>query len=426
MFNIFRNKYDMNNIMYIFVCNILKDICMKKVIYTLLIVLVSSIVVNGQNCNKIKIQNNNDIYKIDSMIINSPNHIQIVKYNYNNIDNIVYEIESLSIIDDSTKILDSIYYVYDSLNNLSFKLFYRWDYQNNIWSSIAIMRIFYIYDSNRNLIREGIDNNNIINEWDQFSQHDYIYNANNYLICDSLMYFLMLHWQNEEKNIYNYDNNGKLITKTTYNGRGLTICEYKYINNILLYEINTSPLPYQHNISKKQYYYDLNNNIEYEIIYDTDINNNFRKRDSISFNYDINQNCILTEAYIWNENNNTYNQQTSECFEIDIFYNNMKNYTSLCGYKAKIYYKLANGINENKIIHNNISLYPNPTNNTLTITNAAKSDISIYNLLGEVVLTTKCNETNASINVSGLATGSYIVKIVSEKNVVTKKIVIGD
>ena len=82
------------------------------------------------------------------------------------------------------------------------------------------------------------------------------------------------------------------------------------------------------------------------------------------------------------------------------------------------------GIQNKSISSNIVDVYPNPASETLTITNANKSDISIYNLLGEVVLTTKCSNANATINVSGLAMGTYILKVVTAKGVVTKKIVI--
>ena len=71
-----------------------------------------------------------------------------------------------------------------------------------------------------------------------------------------------------------------------------------------------------------------------------------------------------------------------------------------------------------------INIYPNPTKEWLKITNTEKGDIHIYNVLGEEVLSTKCNEGNVSINVSNLSEGNYIVKIVSQKNVVVKQLII--
>jgi len=71
---------------------------------------------------------------------------------------------------------------------------------------------------------------------------------------------------------------------------------------------------------------------------------------------------------------------------------------------------------------NGLIIYPNPTNGILNIENAENSKIAIYNLLGELVISKKCNSAFSTINVSGLADGTYIIKVVSEKNIVTKKI----
>jgi len=68
---------------------------------------------------------------------------------------------------------------------------------------------------------------------------------------------------------------------------------------------------------------------------------------------------------------------------------------------------------------NNINVYPNPANDVLNITNAENATITIYNVLGEVVKTvTNVNQ----ISLANVAEGSYIVRIVKENNVITKKI----
>jgi len=81
----------------------------------------------------------------------------------------------------------------------------------------------------------------------------------------------------------------------------------------------------------------------------------------------------------------------------------------------------SSGIKEN-LNSDKIKIYPNPTNGVLNIENAEKSNVFIYNLLGEVILNNSCNTNNETIDLSGLSEGTYIVKVVSEKNIVTKKI----
>ena len=69
-----------------------------------------------------------------------------------------------------------------------------------------------------------------------------------------------------------------------------------------------------------------------------------------------------------------------------------------------------------------VVLYPNPVRDILNIEieNDIQS-IEIYNIQGQKVLTSNQNQ----INVSGLATGMYVVRIQdAENNISTKKIVI--
>ena len=57
----------------------------------------------------------------------------------------------------------------------------------------------------------------------------------------------------------------------------------------------------------------------------------------------------------------------------------------------------------------NISIYPNPTDNTLFITgNETPIAVSIYNVLGKEVLSVK--NTN-NINVEALPRGVYVIRI---------------
>ena len=70
----------------------------------------------------------------------------------------------------------------------------------------------------------------------------------------------------------------------------------------------------------------------------------------------------------------------------------------------------------------NISVSPNPAVDYLRISGVDNADISIYNTIGEVVLTSKAQGTT-SINVSSLPAGTYIVKATSEKGIASTKFV---
>ncbi len=68
----------------------------------------------------------------------------------------------------------------------------------------------------------------------------------------------------------------------------------------------------------------------------------------------------------------------------------------------------------------NISIYPNPTTGTINITNAENADVLVYNMVGEVVLSV--DNISRTIDISKLAEGTYIVKVVTDNNVKTQKI----
>ena len=72
-----------------------------------------------------------------------------------------------------------------------------------------------------------------------------------------------------------------------------------------------------------------------------------------------------------------------------------------------------------------LSVYPNPLKgNTLYLTSTANAEMSvqIFDLVGKEVL--KSNVTNNIVNVSGLTSGVYIVKVIEEGKTATRKLVI--
>lgn len=79
------------------------------------------------------------------------------------------------------------------------------------------------------------------------------------------------------------------------------------------------------------------------------------------------------------------------------------------------------GINED-ITDINVSVYPNPTNDYVTVTNVNGAKISVINILGAEVFSTTSNEDNATIDMSNLPSGTYFVKVANENGTATKKV----
>ncbi len=71
-------------------------------------------------------------------------------------------------------------------------------------------------------------------------------------------------------------------------------------------------------------------------------------------------------------------------------------------------------------IADEIAVYPNPTSGLLMIKSTALQKIEIYNVNGVCVKTTDKNEIDLSSNSPGI----YLLKIITDKGVATKKIVL--
>jgi hypothetical protein len=68
--------------------------------------------------------------------------------------------------------------------------------------------------------------------------------------------------------------------------------------------------------------------------------------------------------------------------------------------------------------------YPNPVTDILTVSYSSSiSDVVIYNLLGQQVVSVKPNATQTQVDLSGLTAGTYMVKVTSDEVTKTVKVV---
>ncbi|WP_417872183.1 choice-of-anchor J domain-containing protein [Xanthomarina gelatinilytica] len=79
---------------------------------------------------------------------------------------------------------------------------------------------------------------------------------------------------------------------------------------------------------------------------------------------------------------------------------------------------------ENYTFSNSVGLYPNPTTNVLNISLANANELpdnyTIYNMLGQVVLSKHiANESDLSVNTTSLSNGMYFIKIVKDSSQVS-------
>ncbi|MGC4039320.1 MAG: T9SS type A sorting domain-containing protein [Flavobacterium sp.] len=72
----------------------------------------------------------------------------------------------------------------------------------------------------------------------------------------------------------------------------------------------------------------------------------------------------------------------------------------------------------------NFSFYPNPVKNVLNLSYDKEiSGVEVFNLLGQKVISNKLNTNNAQIDMSNLANGAYMVKVTSDNQVKTVKVI---
>jgi len=83
----------------------------------------------------------------------------------------------------------------------------------------------------------------------------------------------------------------------------------------------------------------------------------------------------------------------------------------------------TSGINEVQGIENNISVFPNPASDNVTIETPQFSTIQISNIQGQLIKTITTTSTKTNVDVSEFPNGVYIVEVKTEKGVAVRKFV---
>lgn len=80
---------------------------------------------------------------------------------------------------------------------------------------------------------------------------------------------------------------------------------------------------------------------------------------------------------------------------------------------------------ESELVQDAIKLYPNPVSDVLNMdfNNFNPKQVEVYNLAGQQILVNEINSNTKYINLSTLSQGIYMLKIISENTVVTKKLI---
>ena len=133
----------------------------------------------------------------------------------------------------------------------------------------------------------------------------------------------------------------------------------------------------------------------------------------------------MQEDLIWYNGNNQLRPNQKRTFEFHPTYD----YETVNTNHTRIEFACVNSetssIKKNETANNGIKIYPNPNNTgTLNIENAASGVVSIYNTIGQKVMTHNMDEAKGSINISALEKGLYIVILQSNGVKQTTKLIV--
>jgi len=234
-------------------------------------------------------------------------------------------------------------------------------------------------------------------------------------------------WGYAYKNDFIYDEVGVRLNIITYSfnqGQWINDSKYEWVYNHETHSYGVDNTLYMENdirVMQRNYYLTDNSNnwtsqaiSRYNISYDTSSNANYPIYPTISVFFEgwekwfdiINTQYPIAKDERWRENNNT----------------GMLSYVETSTYN---YEEVVLGINNIEKQNENISVYPNPTNNILNIEvqeNSKPLQVTLYNTLGKEVMRT--NLSSSQINIANLPQGLYLLNISSNGKILnTEKIV---
>ncbi|MBU1717671.1 MAG: T9SS type A sorting domain-containing protein [Bacteroidetes bacterium] len=88
----------------------------------------------------------------------------------------------------------------------------------------------------------------------------------------------------------------------------------------------------------------------------------------------------------------------------------------------------SSGISQQAEIFENIQIFPNPANGKVTVSglptgNSENTVLSVYNIQGKLMLQQTVQQPTTGIDISGLANGTYLLKLKNGNNSAVRAIV---
>ncbi|MBA3986642.1 MAG: T9SS type A sorting domain-containing protein, partial [Flavobacteriales bacterium] len=94
------------------------------------------------------------------------------------------------------------------------------------------------------------------------------------------------------------------------------------------------------------------------------------------------------------------------------------------GGQSDVVVDLSNTLGTNDNVIDGFTFYPNPMNNVLNISSKTNiENVVIYNMLGQKIMDQNIGATSTQLQVTDLATGAYLMKVVSEGQTGTYRLI---
>ena len=138
----------------------------------------------------------------------------------------------------------------------------------------------------------------------------------------------------------------------------------------------------------------------------------------------------LLGANATNYTDNSANQDgTYYCYKLYAYYGGSMDCTSAPAswiydhnqFYLRVLYS-TDGVNE--LEANEVSLFPNPTTNRFTVEGEGLNHVSVFNALGQMIYDMDCHGESVDVNLYNAETGVYMVRIATEKGVITKRVTV--
>lgn len=290
----------------------------------------------------------------------------------------------------------------------------------------------YTYNGELTSIKEDKDWNN--STWEDYAKTYYYHDLNNNDTLELQKRFISEeNWRDNWKTKFTYNENNQKIMEEQwgydsywdewYDYSKTTISYYDngLLDNGLLKDEYTERFDYDnsewYDLSKTKYFYNAKNLLDYKEELDLqDPGNNLK------YVYTYNENNQETSFFLYDWNGSDWT----------LFYKVFDNY-DVNGNQTDYYSQVSDGtwqnylkeeytwnefyVNINNLYYSDITIFPNPAYNFLTIKNSLseKYKIEIFDISGKQIFATNSEKRIFKLNISSYPAGTYFVNIVNTK-----------